>query len=113
MSQQTIRLKIDVKAILKDALFNATSGKVYLDATLFLKDEDDQYGNCGMIVQDLGKERREAGEKGPILGNAKIFGSRGGGQSRQSPPSNQQRQQGGNQARRPDAFPAGEDEIPF
>ncbi len=107
MSYQIIKLKIDVKAILKDALFHATSGKVYLDATVFLKDEEDQYGNCGMITQDLKKERRDAGEKGPILGNVKRMGPP---KTQNQAPPQQNRQQA-----RPDAFPPGldDDEIPF
>jgi hypothetical protein len=29
-----------------------------------------------MVVQDIGRERREAGEKGPILGNGEIVGQK-------------------------------------
>ena len=57
----------------KTKLFNADSGAIYLDATLLTKEEDDQYGNCGMIVQDVSKADREAGVQGAILGNAKLF----------------------------------------
>ena len=31
---------------------------------------DSQWGQDYMVVQDLSKEARDAGEKGPILGNA-------------------------------------------
>lgn len=67
-----ISAKLDVKKILKDRLFVGEKG-TYLDITL-LKNRDgpDQYGNDYMVVQDLGKEARDKGEKGPILGNAKI-----------------------------------------
>lgn len=107
-------IKIDVTKILKEHLFQGKNGAKYLDITLWEnRDGPDQYGNTHRADQSISKEAREAGEKGPILGNAREFAVRGGSQSRQSPPSNQQRQQGGNQARRPDAFPAGEDEIPF
>lgn len=69
-----IKQKINLKNIDKTALFkSAETGNIYLDCTLLLNDEPDQYGNHGMIVQDIGKERREAGEKGTILGNVKIF----------------------------------------
>lgn len=66
------KIKVDLKKIDKATLFNAQSGAVYLDATILMKDEDDQYGNCGMIVQDVSKADREAGIKGAILGNIKM-----------------------------------------
>jgi hypothetical protein len=69
------KLKIDLAKVDKAKLFNANSGAIYLDATLLTKDEDDQFGNCGMIVQDVSKADREAGMKGAILGNAKLFKS--------------------------------------
>jgi hypothetical protein len=46
------------------------------------RDGTDQYGYDGFIVQDVGKERREAGIKGPIIGNWKHIGQ----QSRQNAP---------------------------
>jgi hypothetical protein len=65
------RLRIDVTKIDKSALYKGAKG-TYLDVTLLdNRDGTDQYGNDGMIVQDIGKERREAGEKGAILGNWK------------------------------------------
>jgi len=71
--KKTITLKIDVDKIDKDRLFKGKKG-TYLDAVLFLNEEDDEYGNNGMIVQSVSKEEREAGTKGAILGNAKMFG---------------------------------------
>jgi hypothetical protein len=69
------RLKIDVTKIDKSALFAGSKG-TYLDITLLdNRDGTDQYGNDGMIVQDIGKDRREAGEKGAILGNWKWLGN--------------------------------------
>lgn len=68
------RLKIDLLKVDKSALFKGDKG-TYLDITLLdNRDGTDQYGNDGMIVQDIGKERREAGEKGQILGNWKYIG---------------------------------------
>lgn len=73
-----INAKLDVSKILKDLLFK---GKVkpdghqpiYLDISLLTnRDGKDQYDQDGMVVQSLPKERREAGEKGPILGNFRI-----------------------------------------
>lgn len=65
-----IKLRIDVTKIDKALLFKGAKG-TYLDATLFLEEEDDQYDQCGRISQDVSKAAREAGEKGAILGNAK------------------------------------------
>jgi len=45
---------------------------VYLDATaLENKEGKDRYQNDGFITLDIPKEAREAGEKGPIIGNWK------------------------------------------
>ena len=68
-----VNLKIDVTKIDKTKLFVGQKGK-YLDATVFVDvDQQDQYGNNGMITQQLPKEEREAGGKGEILGNCKVF----------------------------------------
>lgn len=66
-----IQIKLNLSKVDKDRLFKGEKG-VYLDATLFLSDEADQYGNHGMIVQSSTKEEREAGYESPILGNAKV-----------------------------------------
>ena len=85
-----IKLKIDVTKLDKNLFFKAKSGAVYADLDFWLNDrivdmptkhladliEDDQYGQCGMIRQDVGAERRKAGEKGNILGNGKMLQAR-------------------------------------
>ena len=93
MSKVGVRLKIDVSKIEKARLFQGQKG-VYLDATVFVDiDEQDQYGNNGMITQDVTKEERESGTRGPILGNVKVFyrDDSGGQQAAPQP----QPQQGG------------------
>ena len=65
-----LRIKVDVTKIDKGALFKGTKG-TYLDISVLMRAEEDEYGNHGMAVQDLGQERREAGERGAILGNCK------------------------------------------
>tara|TARA_R110000744_G_scaffold361181_1_gene468869 strand:- start:338 stop:631 length:294 start_codon:yes stop_codon:yes gene_type:complete len=73
MSKIGVSLKIDVSKIDKARLFKGAKG-VYLDCTAFIDlDELDQYGNSGMITQDVTKEEKQSGIKGPILGNSKIF----------------------------------------
>ena len=83
-----VSLKINVSMIERARLFAGQKGK-YLDMTAFIDlNELDQYGNSGMITQDVTKEEKDNGIKGPILGNSKVFWVEGG----QAP------QQGGQQA---------------
>ena len=58
MSKVGVSLKINVSEIDKSRLFAGQKGK-YLDATVFIDlDQLDQYGNSGMITQDVSKEDR-------------------------------------------------------
>ena len=68
-----INLKINIDLIEQARLYPGNKGR-YLDAVLFLNDQPDQFGNHGMIVQQVSKEEKEAGVRGPILGNAKMLG---------------------------------------
>ena len=69
-----IRIKLDVTKIEKHRLFKGKKGGIYLDATTFINlDEQDQYGQNGFISQDVSKEERDQGVKGPIIGNVKVF----------------------------------------
>ena len=61
---------IDVSKIDKSKLIAGKKG-TYLNVSIMVKDDLDQYGNIGMIIQDTTKEEREAGVKGAILGNIK------------------------------------------
>lgn len=64
-----IKLKIDVSKISKPDLYQGKKG-IYLDAVLFEnRDGQSEYGDDGFIVQGISKEKREAGERGPIIGN--------------------------------------------
>lgn len=75
-----VSLKIDVTKIDKSKLFNGQKG-VYLDATVFIDvDNQDQYGNNGMITQKADK-----GEQGAILGNATVFWNDGQAPQQQAP----------------------------
>ena len=68
-----VSLKIDVSKIDKARLFKGEKG-TYLDATVFVDaDQLDQYGNSGMITQDVSKDEKQQGVKGNILGNCKVF----------------------------------------
>ncbi len=94
--RKTIALKIDVSKIDKERLFKGKKG-MYLDAILMFDDQDDKYGNNGMIVQSVSKEEREKGIKGNILGNAKDLSKT------ESKPENQV----------PDNFDDMNDDLPF
>jgi len=85
-----IRLKIDLLKLAGAKTFTAKDGteciafnieannfyvgkkSISMDVTLMdNRGGPDQYGNDGFAVIDIGKERRLAGEKGPIVGNWK------------------------------------------
>lgn len=73
MSKIGVSLKINLTAMDQARLFNGQKGQ-YLDCTVFIDQEQlDQYGNSGMITQDVQKEEKAQGIKGNILGNAKVF----------------------------------------
>jgi hypothetical protein len=104
MAKIGVSFKIDVTKIDKARLFVGQKGK-YLDATVFIDlDELDQYGNSGMITQDVSKEERQAGTKGAILGDSKVFWRDEGQAPQASKPQ-------GNS--RPDPVDTFEDDIPF
>lgn len=78
MSKSTlIAIKIDVTKIDRARLFQGKNGAQYLDATVFVNEEQGQYGDNGMVTQSVSKEERESGVKGAILGNVKILGEFG------------------------------------
>ena len=69
-----IVMNINVSRVDKSALYDGKNGK-YLSLTLHeKKDGVDKFGNHGFVSQDIGKERRMKGEKGPILGSYKHVG---------------------------------------
>ena len=68
-----IELNIDVTKIDKAFIYEGKKGK-YLKLTSFIDlDEKDQYDNNGMVTQKVSKEAQDAGQKGAILGNSRIF----------------------------------------
>lgn len=67
------KLNINVLKIDKAALYKGEKG-TYMTLTLMTNREgEDKYGNDGFIIQDLSKERRDSGDKGPIIGNWKYI----------------------------------------
>ena len=72
-----VSLKLDVTKIDKARLFQGEKG-TYLNCTAFIDlSELDQYGNSGMVTQDVSKDERDGGVKGAILGNSKVFYTEG------------------------------------
>lgn len=97
MAKIGVSLKIDVSKIEKSRLFKGAKG-TYLDATVFIDTAElDQFGNSGMITQDVKKEEKQSGVKGAILGNCKVFWS----DSEQLPQQAPQPQTQGYQQQRP------------
>ena len=107
-----VKLKINVSVIEKARLFAGKKGK-YLDATVFIDvDNKDQYENNGMITQDVSKEEKDSGVKGPILGNVQVFWR----DDNNAPQQDYRGHSGSNQSN-PASIPAGDDNfddsIPF
>jgi hypothetical protein len=93
MAKIALALKINLNEIDMSRVFQGKKGQ-YLDATIFVNmDELDQYGNSGMITQDVSKEEKASGTKGAILGNGKVFWVENGQAPQQ--PGEQQSQGGG------------------
>lgn len=108
MSKYGVRIKIDVSKIDKALLYRGKKG-VYLDATVFMDpDNPGQYGDHGMITQDVSKEAKERGEKGNILGNVEVFWT-GASDGQRAAPAAPQQQMG---AAMPDELDDGSD-LPF
>lgn len=63
------KIKINVKAIAKQHLYHAKSGKVYLDLAAWQKDSE--YSD-GYLTQEIPKEARDSGERGEIVGNFEL-----------------------------------------
>lgn len=69
MANKPIKLRIDVTKILKQHIYTGKKGK-YLDCVVWPnRDGADDYGFTHRVVQEVSREAREAGEKGPIIGN--------------------------------------------
>ena len=68
-----VNLNINVKKIDKIRMVKGEKG-TYLNCTVFIDTENkDDFGNNGIITQDVTKEEKEQKVKGAILGNARVF----------------------------------------
>lgn len=75
MEKSVIRLSVDVTKIDKSALITGKKG-TYLDLTVFVKPEPDEYGNHCSVMQSQSKEDREAEVQPNWLGNGKVMGQK-------------------------------------
>jgi hypothetical protein len=65
---QKILFKINLKKLEKAELYVGQQG-TYLDGIFIPNKGESKYGDDGFIVQSIKKERRDKGERGPIVGN--------------------------------------------
>lgn len=73
MANRPIKVKIDVTKINKDHLYPGKNGAKYLNLVMWPnKSGVGPYGDTHYAVQEISKEARDSGEKGPIVGNATI-----------------------------------------
>jgi len=68
---QKFSISIDLAKVDKLKLTKTEKGQIFGNFDFIVRDEVDQYGNIGFIVQRQSKEEREQQIKLPILGNAK------------------------------------------
>lgn len=124
-----IRLKLNLRKLTDFRTFTGKDGIEYaafpikanaiymtektarMDVTLMTnKNGQDDYGNDGFATLDLGKDRRLAGDRGPILGNWKDLDGGNQRQGRDVPASEAMRKPAPAQASEPDD---GDSDVPF
>jgi hypothetical protein len=75
---QLFSASLDVSKISKDKLVKGEKGN-YLNITISINDEEDNYGNVLTITESQTKEEREAKAKKNYLANGKLVWSSDGG----------------------------------
>jgi hypothetical protein len=79
-----VKCKIDVQKIDKSHLYKTDKGN-YLNVLLMEnKGGKSKYGDDGFIIQGVSKEAREAGERGPIIGNWQHLEAKGSAPKKQA-----------------------------
>jgi hypothetical protein len=73
-TQNMISLSIKTEKIDKQHLITGKNGKIISVVLFENKDGQGQYGDDGYAVQGVSKESREAGVRGPIVGNWRFIG---------------------------------------
>lgn len=100
---QLFSASIDVSKISKDKLVKGEKGN-YLNITVSINDEADQYGNILSITESQTKEERESKAKKNYLANGKLVWSSDGGSTAK---------QGGSKPAPAPAPTVEEEQLPF
>lgn len=82
MEKQIIRCRIDVSKIDKKRIFSGEKGRWYDFAVI----ESPSKYNDFIIVEEISREERDAGNRGTIIGNGKLPGKRDERQSTNNEP---------------------------
>lgn len=82
---KAINASINLTMIDKSQIVEGKNGK-YVNIRL-VNTPDSQYGYDYMLTQDIPKELREQGLKGPILGNGRAYDCDGGRQAQKEAPA--------------------------
>ena len=72
---QLVAVSIDLTKIDKTRIVEGKNGGKYINLTISVNDEEDQYGNNVSLWQSQTKEEREAKENRLFLGNGKSLWS--------------------------------------
>jgi hypothetical protein len=70
-----ISLSIKTEKLQKEHIINGKNGKIVAVVLFENKDGKGQYGDDGYVVQSVSKDAREAGVRGPIVGNWRYIGT--------------------------------------
>lgn len=62
-----ITIKLNVTKLQKEHFIHGKKGGIYAD--LILIEHPSDFGDDGFVAQSISKEERDAGERGPIVGN--------------------------------------------
>ena len=81
-----ITASLDLTKIDRSKIIEGKKGK-YLNLTIWVNDDVDQFGNNVSLQQSLSKEEREAGSAKIYLGNGKTYESNGGGSAPSAAPA--------------------------
>lgn len=67
-------ISLNLSKIDKTRITTSSKGEKFLNINSFIDtDNQDQYGNNGMIVHKVSKEEKQQGVRGGIIGNTKVF----------------------------------------
>jgi hypothetical protein len=100
---QLFSASLDVSKISKDKLVKGEKGN-YLNITISINDEEDNYGNVLTITESQSKEERESKAKKNYLANGKLVWSSDGGSTAK---------QGGSKPSAPATPTVEEADLPF